>query len=378
MKFLASLSSILLLVLTLDAVTAVVVDDPNSIERRQGGKSLTKRGVRFNALTVNALTRNALTRNGVRFNALTRNRLSMNALTRNGLEIQGAKFNTTTYDELIGSALYQNRDTRTVMAWAQGQVDQDLYWNTTQGLVEVGLANELDPAMIVEDTVFAMAYSALSSTTLPAEVLTILQNRTHPAFDLMDLWMQYIVDCALPLTSTVTIPSTNLTYTGGMNLAPTWRTNPIAFNTSAKRWVSACLAARHNMFGIPVSISLRGNTTLQPFLATSGNETTVYKIPEGYFWGDFFTGWTPHLNACYTRVYDHRAPVNAYANQRVCATGLPTDFGYLNCGNVRSVGECEGVCTDSQTTQFWGKKCGNYEEVITVYLEDKAKLKYIS
>src|SRR5262249_51018705 len=79
---------------------------------------------------------------------------------------------------------------------------------------------------------------------------------------------------------------------GGLSLAPQWKTRGLTADERA--WVSACVVARVNKFGITVHISMRGSN---PGLATTAQEETDYSHREGAFSGDIF-GATPSGVSC--------------------------------------------------------------------------------
>jgi hypothetical protein len=172
--------------------------------------------------------------------------------------------------------------------------------------------------------------------------------------------MSYIVSCAMPLGSEVTVQDLgggSYTFPGWLNLAPAWATRTPT--VSERRWVSACLLARTNVYATEVSISMRHDSNLA-LLSTSA-ERAQYTNAEGAFYGDLFT--IPQTwYACSNRSWTPFAPDSL----RMCAlssNGVTTDctFSYA--------GACNKKCSD-KTAPFGACKGGTttYAEVITIFL----------
>jgi hypothetical protein len=70
--------------------------------------------------------------------------------------------------------------------------------------------------------------------------------------------LRYLVRCALPEGTELTGSTGQASYTfhGLVGLAPAWLDQPL--KTSEQRWVSGCLLAHVNGYGVEVPISLRG------------------------------------------------------------------------------------------------------------------------
>ncbi|MEZ4362024.1 MAG: hypothetical protein R3B48_17690 [Kofleriaceae bacterium] len=109
-------------------------------------------------------------------------------------------------------------------------------------------------------------------------------------------YFSYIVSCALPAGQTVhaTVDGELYQFPGAVGLAPEWTTR--ALGASEQRWVSACLLARVNAYGISVPISLRGE---HGALVVDDAEASSYPLVEGAFYGNVFLGANPiEANAC--------------------------------------------------------------------------------
>lgn len=169
---------------------------------------------------------------------------------------------------------------------------------------------------------------------------------------------KYLVQCALTEAQSVTVSDsggTAYTYAGAIGLAPDWYAGtPTA---SEKRWVSGCLLARTNAFGIGVAISLRGDNAI---LSVDADEAAGFTLREAAFWGDVF-GDTMVANAC-------PGPLKLADSQlstmplRACA--VSSDGLVTTCGHAYA-GPCEQVCTDANGLYT---NCAGQTEVVTTYL----------
>lgn len=156
-------------------------------------------------------------------------------------------------------------------------------------------------------------------------------------------------------------------YPGGVGLATDSGGGPI--DPSEQPWISACLIARVNYYGIHVSLSARGD---DPALATTLEEASDYPYEEGAFWGDVFAD-SPTAYAC-DYVPD---ATNSETDLRVCATGVDQDGHPVSCGIIQDLGSCNAVCAPltGSAGQYYpgcsanpGDATGLTSEVITVFL----------
>lgn len=171
--------------------------------------------------------------------------------------------------------------------------------------------------------------------------------------------MGYIVGCAIPTGTTLTLAdSSGVTYSypGWIGLAPAWATR--APTVSERRWVTACLLARTNVNGVPVSISMRHDTNVA--LVTSSAERTLYTQAEGAFYGDLFAP-TPTMFACSNRGWT--ALVGTFRACALSPNGVTTDCGFTYTG------ACTTACTDKTAPFGACKGAGtSYAEAITIFL----------
>ena len=131
--------------------------------------------------------------------------------------------------------------------------------------------------------------------------------------------LTYMMSCALPEGQSLSVETDSGTYTfdGLIGLAPNWTTTPLS--TEDARWVSACLLARVNYYGVTVHISMRGGS---PALAITPEEGADYPLYEGAFWGNLFVDGPQDKNACIS-AYKATDPQVASVPLRQCS--VPTD-----------------------------------------------------
>jgi hypothetical protein len=169
--------------------------------------------------------------------------------------------------------------------------------------------------------------------------------------------VSYLVQCALPEGSSITLSDANGTYTfdGAVGLAPSWATG--SPSASEKRWVSACLLARTNAYGVSVAISMRGSHSA---LAVDATEAAAYGLREGAFWGDVF-GETFDANACpgALKLADSQASTLPLRACTVSADGVTTTCGHDYAG------PCASACTDASGNYT---ACAGVTEVVTTYV----------
>jgi hypothetical protein len=124
-------------------------------------------------------------------------------------------------------------------------------------------------------------------------------------------------------------------FAGELGLAPEWANR--ALNETEQHWVSACLAARTNWYGIQVVLSIRG--AHEQISAPSAKELTSYPMEEGAFWGNLFAE-QPYLRACYAAANTK----HSRAHLRECAAGHVEGQSLEECGIIEIVGSCEDLC----------------------------------
>ncbi len=210
----------------------------------------------------------------------------------------------------------------------------------------------------------ALGPNALGPNALSADAMTALQAPGSNG-DLARELLHYAVSCAFDASQSFSFSWTDEnnvthdeTYPGLIGLAPSWADAPL--DNDLKPWVSACLVARVNYFGVSVMLSMRGAADA---LTTTTEERDAYTYLEGAFWGDVFSS-TPTAFAC----NDESDDAHSRASQRVCAAGYDDGSGELqSCGIIQRVGSCADACGDLDGDYF--DACASSSAIVTVYLE---------
>jgi hypothetical protein len=199
-----------------------------------------------------------------------------------------------------------------------------------------------------------LATNGLSSASAATDLTTMASDEGGREL------LTYMVSCALPAGASIDVTTSSGVYTfqGLLGLAPSWLNAPLS--VTDRRWVSACLLARVNYYGVSVHLSMRGNT---PALATSYDEIAGYPLYEGAFWGDLFGDRDQRKTACESR-FKSRDPQIADVPLRQCT--VPTGTGLTWC-DFTAAGTCEDVCGAVSGTAGYAS-CAGATEVINVFL----------
>jgi len=176
-----------------------------------------------------------------------------------------------------------------------------------------------------------LSANRLSANSLSASSLeTAALAATEDGRDVLS----YIVSCALPTGSSVELAVDDIVYSfpGSIGLAPGWATGTPT--VAERHWVTACVLARTNLYGISVQLSIRG---AHPALKTTTTEMSQYSLIEGAFYGDLFDPNGPQLYACETMLTSQQLALSTL-DLRACT--LPSDDGVTTrCGFTYS-----GLC----------------------------------
>ena len=105
--------------------------------------------------------------------------------------------------------------------------------------------------------------------------------------------LQYLIGCALPegVIVETTVDGRHYEFPGSIGLAPAWRER--ALTPAESRWVSACMLARTNAFGVTVQISLRAEPAPVATLETSAEEREQFTFQDAGFFGNLFSDDAP-------------------------------------------------------------------------------------
>jgi hypothetical protein len=177
--------------------------------------------------------------------------------------------------------------------------------------------------------------------------------------------LKYLVSCSLPRGVEVYIDDDGgrHVFAGSLGLAPAWAERGLT--DSEQRWVSACILARTNAFGISIPISMRATEPAPPTLQTSAAERKEFNLFEGAFFGNIFAE-KPVGYVCRGTKAEQQAMDPIFAD-RVCTepsgTFSPAGKPLSRCGFIH-VGPCERFNTFTANGT-------RYREVIFVYLKPK-------
>lgn len=196
--------------------------------------------------------------------------------------------------------------------------------------------------------------------------------------------MEYLVLCALDEGTEMVIGDSR--YRGLFGLAPEWVEE--GCDESCQKWLSACLLAHANHYGVAVTVSLRG---AHPGLAWDAGIAEEFTLQEAAFYGNIFQvdGDDPvdlerPLYACSGRALiawdedpEHHETSLDYLQKRVCGSG--SSCGLNNTGPCVYPIESESICRQDAGWEGYYANCEGenyddpflvpvYPEVITTYL----------
>ncbi|HSD87038.1 MAG TPA: hypothetical protein VLB44_05965, partial [Kofleriaceae bacterium] len=317
-----------------------------------------------NGLTTNALTQNGAWQNGAWQNGVLQNGAWQNGAWQNGAWQNGAWQNGAWQNGAWQNGAWQNGIDEAY--WQNGTWTADL-WNSTFW--------QQQPR-----------HDLLAQNPYTAKVL------------------QYIYSCAMPSDVHRVLDAgggLTIQLDGGIGLEPQWDTVGGACDETCQRWISACVLARTNAYGVQVQISMRVPDTapdsIKKALALGPTEAQDYPHREGTFFGNIFatrpidssgtllpagTGDgslimnTPFLFACsgpYSNIPDltkrfvssvgDGGPVQVLGNCEPLAPGEPPVCAGLDKADIGAETTCFGP------PSFSDGSLRRYDEVITVYLQ---------
>ncbi|WP_437314498.1 hypothetical protein [Sorangium sp. So ce385] len=191
--------------------------------------------------------------------------------------------------------------------------------------------------------------------------------------------LTYVIRCALPEGESLSGAHGGVTYTfpGAIGVAPDWRSEPL--DPVGQRWVSACLLAHVNGYGIEVPISLRGEHAA---LGTTTTERAQYSAQEAAFYGNLFGSGPDHgMYACAGAAVEAQCGGNPSAEVPWRSCGASEGCALSFAGPCRDLAQpelqtCENTSadfvedcyTEASGPDGWSGGLFKYPEVITVYL----------
>ncbi|WP_437732361.1 hypothetical protein [Sorangium sp. So ce1335] len=271
-------------------------------------------------------------------------------------------------------------------------------------LVLFGCASSVDPAS--EEAVGTSEEAVLSSNRLSMNRLSMnrlsmnglsmsrlsADGRELATTDLLQdedgrELLRYTIGCALPEGKSLvgTVGSTTYRFDGRIGLAPDWLSGPLP--EKSQRWVTACLLAHVNGYGVEVAISLRGQHTA---LTTDTAERRTFQQEEISFFGNVFQplGQRDELGDIGSRMYACGGALlqmscaddeSAFVPERTCASREDCSLRFLGpCRDLTAskTSVCKDVSLEgyrrceAPTTMTPGRsRTTRYDEVVTVFLQ---------
>jgi hypothetical protein len=244
-------------------------------------------------------------------------------------------------------------------------------------------ANKLAASRLSENRLEANSNAAeLLSTADGREVYSYIISCALPAGKEIDATIPGAPDTAPPNTL-YTCSKESCSFPGSIGLADYWIDHRL--DVKGQRWITACLLARVNYYGVKVIISLRG---VAPQLLVGKHEAERFSLEEGAFYGNIFSDPDKPLdwNACRGR--DAAAGETGDLKLRACTEPDPNDPTHTKCG-FNNAGDCDsytGSTAEPEACNFfdsdgWYNGClasraGDevpaakpYSEVITTYVK---------
>lgn len=187
-----------------------------------------------------------------------------------------------------------------------------------------GCADPTTPRSLVGAYENGHALHDLAGSPLTSDSLTNVDALQEALRDPSTQYLlSYIVSCALPEGTSidVVVDGQSLHYDGqGTGLAPEWAVGPC--EDACQEWVSACVMARTNAFGVPVLLDLRG--AHESISDIPLDEQQDFPVEEGAFWGNLFEEPAQQFT-CRGRGYDEW-----YLSFRICTLeGSPCLFDWV-------------------------------------------------
>ena len=158
-----------------------------------------------------------------------------------------------------------------------------------------------------------------------------------------NLFMKYLVRCAVPAGQTKAFSNGWLTYSweGGLGLAPSWSGGSPA-TLEEQQAVSACLGALTNKYGRSVLLSVVGADARGQPIATPPEELETYSLREGCFFGNLFNGQGLFVGT------DHAPLASNQSSLRACALE-----GANQCPPLKYIGSCAQSCQKDSTGTYF-------------------------
>jgi hypothetical protein len=204
---------------------------------------------------------------------------------------------------------------------------------------DIGSATE-DVVAMNGMSIDALTMNGLPTSALTANSLTTSGIAKTPSIastldsdPLAQVFMQYVVSCALPPWQSVSIPSAahplDYIYAGGLGLAPLWGVEGGFCDTTCQQWVSACAISRVNALGEHIPLSERGDNL---GLMLAPGEAAAFPDREATYFGNVFV--SPQMRYACRAAGDDQSLIG-----RVCGDGADV----TGCA-IDVLGDCHVVC----------------------------------
>ncbi|MDC0740121.1 hypothetical protein [Polyangium mundeleinium] len=220
-----------------------------------------------------------------------------------------------------------------------------------------GSSNPFNPSCFWNPNVQA-AYKLYAQNPLYVDTLGTLPANTHlsqVSSACRSHALKFLARCALPEGSSMTDPDTNITYNGWLGVANPWKTQ--ALSSDDQKWVTSCLIAHLNGYGLEVPILLQGaRSELQP----TSTQISEFPVTESRAWGNLFA---PNFvaNVCYFSDLAAACDVEQVVEQRLCGSSP-------DC-SIDIVGNCNSACFYNSLDGF--VQCGSSgQEHVSVRLKN--------
>jgi hypothetical protein len=178
-----------------------------------------------------------------------------------------------------------------------------------------------------------------------------------------------LIGCALSSTQMIHDDVTGTDFWGWWGLAPNWLTAPIngSANVDAQQWLTGCMVARLNKYGVEVGILLEGDTGA---IQTNATWDPLMPYNESNVFGNMFNSTKPISNTapafnaylCREGYLASTCPGDqgiTYARSRVC-DNAPYTCGLVDIGLCDpTIGGSLGSCVVGSTTEYWKCKGGS-------------------
>jgi hypothetical protein len=257
-----------------------------------------------------------------------------------------------------------------------GPSEEERIAEARQGVAgDPGTQNHLRPTVLtnhgVQHTTRAIGNGALvnASNQLPSMPYMPTANATGDLAGARVEYLEVLVGCALPEGVSVTDPSHTVfyfngsaikkTYHGEIGLAPDWKTRGLTL--VEKKWVTACVLARTNRYGVTLDILLSGNHS-----AITHRSPGEYTEDESKAWGNMFDS-TISLSTTNPNVSPNAIPFEAYICSEIswcadqqAATTRSCDSEYTPCGfsYMQDCADFFAFCNEPTNLNFpacWGR-----------------------